>query len=102
MTTPHLENVADVYPLTPMQQGMLFHALTDPTGGVFVNQMSIQLQWSVDDGELRRATERLIARHASLRTAFVWDGLEQPLQVVREQGRGKKGTVLQGVPAKTG
>ena len=85
VTAPHLENVADLYPLTPMQQGMLFHALTDPAGSVFVNQMSIQLHGPVAERELRNATERLIARHPALRSAFVWDGLEQPLQVVREQ-----------------
>ena len=84
MTAQQLENVADVYPLTPMQQGMLFHALTDPVGSVFVNQMSIELRGPVDEGEIRSATERLIAKHSALRSAFVWDGLEQPLQVVRE------------------
>ncbi len=85
VTAPHLENVADLYPLTPMQQGMLFHALTDSAGSVFVNQMPIQLHGPVVESELRDATERLIARHPALRSAFVWDGLEQPLQVVREQ-----------------
>ena len=85
MSTPDLDNVADVYPLTPMQQGMLFHALADPTGSVFVNQMTIRVRGTLDSAALRAASEGLIAKHPILRTAFLWDGLDQPLQVVREQ-----------------
>ncbi len=85
VSTPDFENVEDVYPLTPMQQGMLFHSLTDPTASVFVNQMTIRLNGSLDPSALRTASEKLLARHSILRTAFLWDGLDQPLQVVREQ-----------------
>ncbi len=79
-----LENVEDVYPLTPMQQGMLFHTLADSTSGVFVNQMSLTLEGILDPELFRRACGRLLERHPALRTAFVWDGLDAPLQVVRD------------------
>ena len=85
MAGPELDNVEDVYPLTPLQQGMLFHALADPTANVFHHQMTVRLEGDLDPSALRKAAEGLIARHAALRTAFLWDGLEQPLQVVRRQ-----------------
>lgn len=86
-TLAGLENVEDVYPLTPMQQGMLFHTLADSTSGVFVNQMSITLEGALNPDLFRVACSRLIERHPALRTAFLWDGLDQPLQVVRDTVR---------------
>ena len=66
VSTPDLENVEDVYSLTPMQQGMLFHALTDPTGSVFVNQMMVKLRGSLNVEELGAASRELVARHGLL------------------------------------
>lgn len=86
-TIAGLENVEDVYALTPMQQGMLFHTLADSTSGVFVNQMSLTLEGGLEPDRFRAACNRLLERHAALRTAFLWDGLDQPLQVVRDTVR---------------
>lgn len=86
-TIASLENVEDVYPLTPMQQGMLFHTLADQATGVFVNQMSVTLEGGLEPDRFRSACNRLIERHETLRTAFLWDGLDQPLQVVRDACR---------------
>ena len=44
-----LENVADVYPLSPMQEGMLFHTIAEPESGVYVDQVVVTLV-----GELSR------------------------------------------------
>ena len=84
MPEPRLDNVQDVYPLSPMQEGMLFHAISAPGSGVFVNQICVDLAGEVDPRAFRAAWAELVSRHDTLRTAFLWDGLDQPLQVVRE------------------
>ncbi|WP_211961632.1 non-ribosomal peptide synthetase, partial [Cupriavidus plantarum] len=74
-------DIDDIYPLAPMQQGMLFHALYAPETAVYVNQMSVDLH-GIDAARLARAWEETIDRHDILRTAFVHiDG--EPLQMVR-------------------
>ncbi|MEM6793793.1 MAG: condensation domain-containing protein, partial [Acidobacteriota bacterium] len=79
------ENVADVYTLSPMQEGMLFHALSEELErGVYVDQISHRIEGASFDVErFQRAWRRLVERHAALRTAFLWDGLDEPLQIVR-------------------
>ncbi len=84
MTAPQLENVEDIYPLTPMQEGMLFHTVSAPGSGVFVDQICVELGGPIDGAVLRAAWLALVERHQALRTAFVWDGLDQPLQIVRQ------------------
>ena len=76
--------LADAYPLSPMQQGLLFHGLSDTTAGVYVNQLAFDVD-DLDPQRLRQAWQQLIARHPILRTAFAWDGLDQPLQLVYQQ-----------------
>src|SRR3954471_348263 len=71
------------YPLSPLQQGMLFHALAEPHGGVDIEQLVFTLREAVDAARLRSAWERVVARHGILRTAFRWDGAE-PMQEVMD------------------
>ncbi|HVR95834.1 MAG TPA: amino acid adenylation domain-containing protein, partial [Thermoanaerobaculia bacterium] len=81
-----LKDVEDLYPLTPLQSGMLFHSLMAPDSGVYVTQVTCTLPADLDARRFRQAWERLVERHGVLRTAFLWDGLdEQPLQVVRKK-----------------
>lgn len=80
-----MENVADIYPLSPLQEGMLFHTLEAPTSGVYVEQYSCTLRGPLDVEALQAAWRRVVDRHAVLRTAFLWEGLDEPLQVVRRQ-----------------
>ena len=83
MTQTALANVDDAYPLTPMQQGMLYHTISDPDSGVFVNQIVTSLEGELDVGRFQAAWASVAARHEALRTAFLWEGLDEPLQVVR-------------------
>ncbi|HKV12634.1 MAG TPA: amino acid adenylation domain-containing protein, partial [Thermoanaerobaculia bacterium] len=80
-----MKNVEDLYPLTPLQSGMLFHSLMAPGSGVYVNQVTCTLPADVDVPRFRQAWEKLVQRHTVLRTAFLWDGLEEPLQAVRKK-----------------
>ncbi|MFL5542395.1 MAG: condensation domain-containing protein, partial [Longimicrobiaceae bacterium] len=74
--------VEDVYPLTPLQEGMLFHALESPVGaGAYHADNRLSLH-GIDADALARAWGALVERHPVLRTAFVWRGVERPLQVV--------------------
>ena len=74
--------LSDVYPLSPMQQGILFHAAYSPESAVYVNQVSADAE-GLDVARFRRAWQAAIERHEILRTAFVSRAeLEQPLQLV--------------------
>lgn len=81
MTLP--KNVDDIYPLSPMQHLMLLHAIASPGNDVLLNRVRYDIHGSFDNDAFRRAWEDLVARHDALRTAFLWEGLPQPLQVVR-------------------
>jgi amino acid adenylation domain-containing protein/non-ribosomal peptide synthase protein (TIGR01720 family) len=72
--------IEDIYRLSPMQQGMLFHSVLDAGSGVYFVQNSSRLR-IVDVGAFRGAWERLVGRHGVLRTGFEWEQ-DEPLQVV--------------------
>ena len=80
-----MKNVEDIYPLTPTQAGILFHTLQAPHSGVYFQQYTCELVGSINNGIFRRVWEEAINRHPVLRTAFVWEGLDEPLQVVRQK-----------------
>ena len=82
-----LQNVEDVLPLSPTQAGMLFHSATAPRSGVYVAQIRARLDGPLDVEAFKRAWDGAIRRHPALRAAFVWDGLDQPLQVIRQEVR---------------
>ncbi|MBB5954030.1 amino acid adenylation domain-containing protein/non-ribosomal peptide synthase protein (TIGR01720 family) [Saccharothrix tamanrassetensis] len=74
-------DVEDIYPLTPLQTGMLFHSLVDDSTAYF-NQLRVRLS-NVDDPErLAKAWQRVVDRTPILRTSVVWEGVDEPLQVV--------------------
>ncbi|HEU0077210.1 MAG TPA: condensation domain-containing protein, partial [Longimicrobiaceae bacterium] len=75
--------VEDVYPLVPMQEGMLFHALSSPESGAYLGQFGFVLEGDLDSEALERAWQGGVARHEALRAGFVWEELRRPLQVVR-------------------
>ncbi len=71
------------YPLSSLQQGMLFHALYAPSSGVDLEQLVLQTDAPLDLPRLARAFESLLARHNVLRTRFVWEGTDgSPVQEV--------------------
>ncbi|MEG1043082.1 MAG: condensation domain-containing protein, partial [Pseudomonas sp.] len=75
--------VQDLYPLSPMQQGMLFHSLYAQAQGEYINQMSVCVE-GLDPQRFRDAWQATVDAHDILRTAFLSGGsLSQPLQVVQ-------------------
>jgi amino acid adenylation domain-containing protein len=79
------EQIEDIYELSPMQQGMLFHTLAAPNSGMYFEQLSCTLQGNLDVSKFKQAWQRVVERHPILRTAFFWEGLEKPYQVVYRQ-----------------
>src|SRR6185369_5731747 len=74
--------IEDIYPLSPLQQGMLFQSLYAPAAGAYIVQRSAELVGEMDVAAFGRAWQELIDRHAVLRTGFEWQDLDRPLQVV--------------------
>jgi amino acid adenylation domain-containing protein/non-ribosomal peptide synthase protein (TIGR01720 family)/FkbM family methyltransferase len=72
----------DIYPLSPLQQGMLFHTVYSPGLGMYMEQVSCTLCGNFNLTAFRQSWQRVIERHAILRTAFVWENLDEPLQTV--------------------
>ena len=79
------KSVESIYPLSPMQQGMLFHTLLSPKSGVYFNQILYTLTGELQKAAMQRAWQQVVDRHEPLRTLFVWEGQEKPLQVVRRR-----------------
>jgi len=80
-----LENnrlVEDVYPLSPTQQGILFHTLSAPQSGTYFMQLSFKLEGEFDPDGFEEAWREVIERHAIFRSAFRWQHSDEPLQVV--------------------
>jgi len=77
-----LDRVEDLYPLSPMQQGMLYHSVLAAGTPVYFEQFTCTISGSLDLEAFTAAWERVIARHTALRSAFYWNQVEQPVQVV--------------------
>jgi amino acid adenylation domain-containing protein/non-ribosomal peptide synthase protein (TIGR01720 family) len=77
--------IEDTYPLTPTQQGILFHSLSEPDSGVYTTQLVCELRGGLDEEALQAAWQTVVRRHQSLRTNFAWDVWTEPIQVVRRE-----------------
>ncbi|WP_193197120.1 non-ribosomal peptide synthetase [Nostoc sp. MG11] len=79
------KNIEDFYPLSPMQQGILFHSLYAPELAVYCEVLSCNLQGELNISAFKQAWQQLLERHPILRTSFVWKGLKEAAQVVHKQ-----------------
>lgn len=79
-------NVLDILPLSPLQEGMLFHSVYSDHDAsapdVYTISVIASLVGRVDSDLLRTATEKLLDRHANLRASFRYDGVRKPVQIV--------------------
>lgn len=76
------EDIDDVYPLTALQEGMLYHALYEPEGRAYFQQMRLELDGPLDPRLCEQTFDALVKRHSALRTAFAHKGAKRPMQVV--------------------
>lgn len=78
-------NVEDIYPLAPMQQGLLLHTLLNPGAGMYMMQDRYRFASPIDVSAFEKAWQRVVERYEVLRTGFVWRTEEMQLQVVYRQ-----------------
>jgi amino acid adenylation domain-containing protein len=81
-------DVQDVYPLTPMQEGMLFHYLMDKEAPVYFEQIILTVAGKLDLDLFEKTFNHILATYDVLRTVFVYDKLKKPMQVVLKQRKG--------------
>jgi hypothetical protein len=74
--------IDDEYPLSPLQQGMLFHSLDRSDSGVDLEQVLCTLSEPLDVALLLAAWDQVISRYDILRTSFEWEGRSEPVQNV--------------------
>ena len=77
-----MDEVIDTYALSPMQQGMLFHAVSGHGEGVDIEQIAMALGEPLDVAAFERAWRCIVQRHAILRTRFRWNDVAEPVQEV--------------------
>jgi hypothetical protein len=79
------ENIEDIYELSPVQQGILFHSLYAPELGLYFIHVCLTVRSHLNLIAFDRAWQQVAARHTILRTSFYWEEVDKPLQVVHRQ-----------------
>ncbi|HAU1410626.1 TPA: amino acid adenylation domain-containing protein, partial [Legionella pneumophila] len=77
--------VIDAYPLTPMQEGLLYHSLKDEDRGEYIVRLAFVLNSTVNEALFRQAWHDVVNQYDSLRVSFVWLDVTQSLQRVEEE-----------------
>ncbi|HZF37308.1 MAG TPA: condensation domain-containing protein, partial [Blastocatellia bacterium] len=76
------KNIESIYELSPMQQGMLFHSLYSDEADPYISQYMARIQGNPDVAHFQRAWQQVVERHTALRTAFHWEDIARPVQIV--------------------
>ena len=79
------KNIADIYPLSPIQHGMLFHSLQLPEMALYHTQSVYTFNGNLNLTAFKLAWQQVANLHTILRTSFYWEELDKPLQVVHQQ-----------------
>jgi len=80
-------NIQDIYPLAPLQQGMLFHHMLQTEGDAYVTRHVLSFDTRERLERFIESFNTIIERHDILRTAVLWEGLKEPVQVVQREAR---------------
>jgi len=76
------ENIKNILPLTPMQEGMLFHYLIDPRGIQYFEHLILHMKRRTDVELFKSAWERVFEENEMLNVVFRWDKIKKPVQIV--------------------
>jgi len=77
--------IEDIYPLSSMQHGMLFHSLFEPQKGTYLTQLICELEGDLDRPAFRDAWRQVVGNYAALRAGFEWEIVsDEPVQVIRQ------------------
>jgi amino acid adenylation domain-containing protein len=80
-----MNNIEDIYTLSPMQQGMLFHTLYSPESEVYFEQLVCTLKGQLNLSFFQQAWQKVVAKHPILRSSFHWEEIEKPLQMISQK-----------------
>ncbi len=80
-----LANIENIYPLSPMQEGMLFHTLYASGSDVYITQLTLDIVGELNIEYFKQAWQHIIDTHTILRTSFVYQGLQTPVQRVHKK-----------------
>lgn len=81
-----MAEIEDVYPLSPMQEGLLLHTLLEPGTGIYYMQDRYRIDSELDAERFDQAWQAVVARHEALRASFCWNAGESMLQIVHKPG----------------
>ncbi|WP_051541299.1 non-ribosomal peptide synthetase [Caldalkalibacillus mannanilyticus] len=79
------KNVENIYNLSPMQEGILFHSIKDQESHVYFQQASVRIDTNLNQEILNRSFQQLIQKYSILRTLFIYQKVERPLQIVLKE-----------------
>ncbi|OPD17691.1 condensation domain-containing protein, partial [Clostridium botulinum] len=83
--------IKNIYSLTPMQMGMLFHALKDEEPSSYFEQSIFTLKGEIDLNIFERSFNKVIERYDILRTVFVYENVDKPKQIVFKERKARIG-----------
>jgi len=75
-----IENVEDIYPLTPIQQGILYHSLQNQN--IYNECVVLELEGNIEREIFEHAWQTVMNENSCLRTVFRWEAIEKPVQIV--------------------
>ncbi|MEJ2225211.1 MAG: quinolinate synthase NadA, partial [Syntrophobacterales bacterium] len=75
-------NIQDIYPLAPLQEGLLFHHLMEPQSDAYILPLLLAFDSYDRLARMLWGLQKVIDRHDILRTAILWENLPEPVQVV--------------------
>jgi amino acid adenylation domain-containing protein len=79
------KNIRDIYALTPMQEGMLFHYIKNPDSGSYFEQLCLAISGEIPKELFEKAWNFVIETNEMLRTLFRWQEVEEPVQIVLKE-----------------
>ncbi|TFY88820.1 amino acid adenylation domain-containing protein [Pseudomonas kairouanensis] len=78
-------DIEDIYPLSPMQEGLLLHTLLEPGSGIYMMQYCYRVEHGIDVPAFMEAWKVVVGRHEVLRTSFNWEVSERMVQIVHRR-----------------
>ncbi|NEE32449.1 non-ribosomal peptide synthetase, partial [Streptomyces sp. SID7982] len=82
-----VRDIADIYELSPIQQGLLYEQLAHPGLGIYVEQLALEFAGAMHPEHFERAWQLVVDRHPILRTSFHWRKNGTAVQVVHGSAR---------------